>query len=198
VVSLSLTRAHTHTHTPSLSLSYSPTMATEEEDPRTHSLPPYPQMILAAVAASGDKDGTSMSAISEYVESSYEGQLPPSHASQLAAHLARMTEAGELLLVGSGYFRPGPEAPPPVKRRRGRPPKPKLPDPAGPADAAPRRRGRPPKPVDPLAPAKIPRPRGRPPKRAADGPDPGQPGLTKRPRGRPPKVRQQFTEVGFV
>uniref|UniRef100_A0A804KPY5 H15 domain-containing protein n=1 Tax=Musa acuminata subsp. malaccensis TaxID=214687 RepID=A0A804KPY5_MUSAM len=165
-------------------------MATEEEDPRTHSLPPYPQMILAAVAASGDKDGTSMSAIAEYVESSYEGQLPPSHASQLDAHLARMTEAGELLLVGSGYFRPGPEAPPPVKRRRGRPPKPKLPDPAGPADAAPRRRGRPPKPVDPLAPAKIPRPRGRPPKRAADGPDPGQPGLTKRPRGRPPKVRQ--------
>ncbi|KAJ8459854.1 hypothetical protein OPV22_032780 [Ensete ventricosum] len=175
-------------------------MATEEEDPRTHSLPPYPQMILAAVAASGDKDGTSLSAISEYVESSYEGQLPPSHASLLAAHLTRMTEAGELLLVGSVYFRPGPEAPPPVKRSRGRPPKPKpkLPDPAGPADAAPRRRGRPPKPVDPLAPVKIPRPRGRPPKRAADGADPGQPGLTKRPRGRPPKVRPQFTEVGFV
>ncbi|WOL14081.1 HMG-Y-related protein A-like [Canna indica] len=170
-------------------------MAAEEEDPRMHPLPPYPEMILATVAAADDSSGTSVSAISDYVESCHGGQLPLAHASLLAAHLARMTEAGELLLVGGSYFRPGPDAPPPVKRGRGRPPKPKLPVPV---DAAPRRRGRPPKPVDPLAPVKIPRPRGRPPKNAPGDADPDGAALAKRPRGRPPKVRAQFTEVGFV
>ncbi|CAL9105031.1 unnamed protein product [Musa textilis] len=166
-----------------------------EEDPRTHPLPPYPEMILAAVSAFGEDNGTSESAISEYIESSHSGQLPPSHPSLLAAHLARMTETGELILVDGGYLRSAPDtAPPPVKRGRGRPPKAKIPVPA---DAAPRRRGRPPKPADPLAPAKIPRPRGRPRKNAPSDADPRQVGLAKRPRGRPPKVRPQFREVGL-
>ncbi|XP_064972829.1 HMG-Y-related protein A-like [Musa acuminata AAA Group] len=167
-----------------------------EEDPRTHPLPPYPEMILTAVSAFGEDNGTSESAISEYIESSHSGQLPPSHPSLLAAHLARMTETGELILVDGGYLRSCPDtAPPPIKRGRGRPPKAKIPVSA---DAAPRRRGRPPKPADPLAPAKIPRPRGRPRKNAPSDAAPRQAGLAKRPRGRPPKVRTQFREVGFV
>lgn len=150
------------------------------------------QMILAAISATESQSGASKSSISDHIESTYSDRLPPSHASLLAAHLATMASAGELVVVGHDvYLRASPETPPP--KRRGRPPKPRLP---APADAAPKRRGRPPKSVDPLATPKIPRPRGRPPKH--DG-DPEQAGLAKRPRGRPLKARPpQFTEVGFV
>ncbi|WOK96918.1 HMG-Y-related protein A-like [Canna indica] len=152
-------------------------MATEQDDPRTHSLPPYPQMILDAISTSGDENGTTQPAISEHIDSS---------------HLARTTDAGE------SYSRPGSDTPP-AKRSRGRPPNPKPPSPASSDPPAPKRRGRPPKPVDPCAPVKIPRPRGRPPKHApsSNGAD-GDVGVAKRPRGRPPKVKPQFTEVGFV
>ncbi|XP_074563886.1 HMG-Y-related protein A-like [Curcuma longa] len=167
-------------------------MATPEDDPRTQPLPPYRQMILAAISAAGSQSGASKSSISDHIESTYSDRLPPSHASLLAAYLATMASAGELVLVGHDvYLLPDPEAPPP--KRRGRPPKPRHP---APADAAPKRRGRPPKSVDPLAPPKIPRPRGRPPKQDGDS---EQAGLGKRPRGRPLKARPpQFTEVGFV
>ncbi|XP_010916178.1 HMG-Y-related protein A [Elaeis guineensis] len=166
-------------------------MATDE-DPKPPSLPPYPEMILTAILALDEKSGSSKSAISKHIEAAHGEQLLPSHASLLAAHLARMTEAGELVFVNNCYLRAGPDAPPPPKRGRGRPPKPKLPlSPAGPR----RPRGRPPKPVDPSAPVKVARPRGRPPKNPVGAPAAAGP---KRPRGRPPKVRPQFAEVGFV
>lgn len=151
-------------------------------------------MILAAISELDEKCGSSESAISEHIEAAHGEQLPPSHESLLAAHLTRMTEAGELVFVDNCYLRAGPDGPPPLKRGRGRPPKPKLSvSPAGP----PRPRGRPPKPRDPTAPVKVTRPRGRPPKKpgAAATAAGGGP---KRPRGRPPKVRPQFAEVGFV
>ncbi|XP_008802440.1 HMG-Y-related protein A-like [Phoenix dactylifera] len=168
-------------------------MATDE-DSSLPFLPPYPEMILAAISALDEKSGSSKSAILKHIDAAHGDQLPPSHESLLAAHLTRMTEAGELVFVDNCYLRASPDVPPPPKRGRGRPPKPKLSlSPDGPR----RPRGRPPKPRDPTAPVKGTRPRGRPPKkpRAASASADAGP---KRPRGRPPKVRPQFAEVGFV
>ncbi|CAL9777467.1 unnamed protein product [Musa acuminata subsp. burmannicoides] len=179
-------------------------MATEEESkPPSH--PPYAEMIMAAIAALGEKGETDESAIAAYIESAYQG-LAESHAALLTAHLARMTDDGELHVVGDNYVRPDPTPAAPPKRGRGRPPKPK-PNPAltpSAAPAAPRPRGRPPKPKDPLAVAVakaasgLPRRRGRPPKRvkaaqpavadAGAAPSPAVVGV-KRGRGRPPKVK---------
>lgn len=173
-------------------------------------------MIIGAIEALDEKAGSSKSAISKYIESKYAEQLPEAHSSLLTAHLARMKESGEILMVKNNYIKPGPDAPP--KRGRGRPPKPKPPLPPGAVMPPPRPRGRPPKPKDPLAAAVakaasgLPRQRGRPPKklRGGDGdeesvalpsPSPagasGAPGV-KRGRGRPPKVKPPFTDVGFA
>ncbi|KAM0952735.1 putative High mobility group protein HMGA [Dioscorea sansibarensis] len=185
-------------------------MASNEEPPQPASLPPYYEMIMAAIDALDEKNGSNKSAISKYMESTY-GELPPSHPSLLAAHLVRMKESGELIMVKNNYMRPGPDAPP--KRGRGRPPKPKVPLPPGAAPPAPRPRGRPPKAKDPLAAAVakaasgLPRPRGRPPKKARPtvaGAGPASSGAApppsgvKRGRGRPPKVKPQFADVGFA
>ncbi|XP_066352315.1 HMG-Y-related protein A [Miscanthus floridulus] len=186
-------------------------MATEEAA-KPSPIPPYPEMILAAIEGLGDKNGSNKSAISKYIEGKY-GDLPPAHASLLTAHLARMKESGELIFLKNNYFRAdAPEAPP--KRGRGRPPKardPNAPAPKSPASAGTGRgRGRPPKAKNPLeaavkqATAGMPKARGRPPKKAKtteDGaspapapkpaPAPAGDGSTpvKRGRGRPPKVR---------
>ncbi|RCV31157.1 hypothetical protein SETIT_6G154500v2 [Setaria italica] len=186
-------------------------MATEEAA-KPSPLPPYPEMILAAIEGLGDKNGSNKSAISRYIEGKY-GELPPAHASLLTAHLARMKESGELIFLKNNYFRAdAPDAPP--KRGRGRPPKVRDPNappppPKAPSTGSPRPRGRPPKPKDPLdaavaqATAGMPKARGRPPKKAkidataAAAPSPaaaapaGGDGSApvKRGRGRPPKVR---------
>ncbi|CAL9095780.1 unnamed protein product [Musa textilis] len=175
-------------------------MATDEEPSKT-----YPEMIMEAIEALNEKNGSNKSAISKYIETKY-GELPPSHSSLLTAHLSRMRESGELLFIKNNYFRPGADVPP--KRGRGRPPKPKpkpKPKPELPTGAVlpqPRPRGRPPKPKDPLAAAVakatagLPRRRGRPPKAArsaASGtaaPAAAAAGSgVKRGRGRPPKVK---------
>ncbi|CAD6265422.1 unnamed protein product [Miscanthus lutarioriparius] len=187
-------------------------MATEEAA-KPSPIPPYPEMILAAIEGLGDKNGSNKSAISKYIEGKY-GDLPPAHASLLTAHLARMKESGELIFLKNNYFRAdAPEAPP--KRGRGRPPKardPNAPAPKSPASAGTGRgRGRPPKAKNPLeaavkqATAGMPKARGRPPKKARTTEDGAPPapapkpaaaapagdGSTpvKRGRGRPPKVR---------
>ncbi|KAL6596093.1 hypothetical protein ACP70R_000762 [Stipagrostis hirtigluma subsp. patula] len=174
-----------------------------EDAPKSSPLPPYPEMILAAIEALNDKNGSNKSAISKYIEGKY-GELPPAHASLLTAHLARMKESGELIFLKNNYFRAdAPDAPP--KRGRGRPPKPRDPNapPPPPKSASPRPRGRPPKAKDPIsdavaqATAGMPKARGRPPKKAktapapAPAPAPAGDGSTpvKRGRGRPPKVR---------
>ncbi|XP_058079221.1 HMG-Y-related protein A-like [Magnolia sinica] len=172
-------------------------MATEEVN-KPPSLP-YSEMILAAIEALDDKNGSSKSAISEYIESSYD-DLPQDHSTLLADYLNRMKESGELTMLKNNYMRPNPDAP--LKRGRGRPPKAKLPIPPGTVVSPPRPRGRPPKPKDPsdlaAAPVKVsgpPRPRGRPPKKArpAVGMSTGSP----RPRGRPPKAKAPFAVVGL-
>ncbi|XP_065040521.1 HMG-Y-related protein A-like [Musa acuminata AAA Group] len=169
-------------------------MATDEEASKT-----YPEMIMEAIEALNEKNGSNKSAISKYIETKY-GELPPSHSSLLTAHLARMRENGELLFIKNNYFRPGADVPP--KRGRGRPPKPKPELPTGAVLPQPRPRGRPPKPKDPLAAAVakatagLPRRRGRPPKAARSGasgtaaPAAAAAGSgVKRGRGRPPKVK---------
>uniref|UniRef100_A0A0E0AVL1 HMG-Y-related protein A n=1 Tax=Oryza glumipatula TaxID=40148 RepID=A0A0E0AVL1_9ORYZ len=167
-------------------------MAAADEASKPPPLPPYPEMILAAIEGLNEKSGSNKSAISKFIEGKY-GDLPPAHASLLTAHLARMKESGELIFLKNNYFRAdAPDAPP--KRGRGRPPKPRDPNapPPPPKPSSPRPRGRPPKSKDPISDA-IPKSRGRPPKKAKTAPAP--PPATgdgsapvKRGRGRPPKL----------
>lgn len=173
-------------------------------------------MIMDAIEALDEKNGSNKSAISRHIESTY-GDLPAGHSALLTDHLNNMKESGELVFYKNNYIKPDPNAPP--RRGRGRPPKPKglisqIFD-SGPA----RPRGRPPKdpnatvlPKSPKAPPKLPKvkassgsgkPRGRPRKMAR--PSGGLGGTTAtteptatttgKPRGRPPKVKDSMTEV---
>ncbi|WOL13764.1 HMG-Y-related protein A [Canna indica] len=168
-------------------------MASEEvSKPPSH--PPYPEMIMAAIAELGEKDGSSRSAIAKYIAATYQ-DLPESHASLLTAHLASMKESGELLFIKNNYLRPGPDVPP--KRGRGRPPKPKSEGDSAASEPpkSPRPRGRPPKPKfegDAAAsePSESPRSRGRPPKPKFEGnAAASEPMESPRSRGRPPKPK---------
>ncbi|XP_062110143.1 HMG-Y-related protein B-like [Humulus lupulus] len=164
-------------------------------------LPQYSDMIMAAIEALNEANGSNKSAISKQIESTY-GNLPAAHTTLIAHHLNRMRQSGELVLVKNNYMKPDPNAPP--KRGRGRPPKPKTPLPPGSVVSPPRPRGRPPKPRDPFAPPPTPkpktpssgRPRGRPPKKAKTTPLPVASGGESRGRGRPPKVKPAVAAVG--
>ncbi|XP_041015483.1 HMG-Y-related protein B-like [Juglans microcarpa x Juglans regia] len=172
------------------------------------SLPQYPEMIMAAIEALNDKNGSDKSAISSYIESTYT-DLPEAHSTLLSHHLDQLKQSGKLVLVQNNYMKPDPNAPP--RRGRGRPPKPKATVPSGTVVGVgpPRPRGRPPKPRDPFAPPPPPkaknassgsgRPRGRPPKKAktASAPAPASAaGGAPRGRGRPPKVKPAVAPVG--
>ncbi|KAJ6370884.1 hypothetical protein OIU77_001403 [Salix suchowensis] len=119
-------------------------MAAEEIN-KPPSLPPYPEMILSAIEALNEGNGSNKTSISKYIESNY-GDLPAGHIALLSHHLNRMKDTGEIVFWKNNYSKPDPNAPP--RRGRGRPPKPK--DPLSPASSE-------------MAPA---RPRGRPPKRS--------------------------------
>ncbi|KAK5819559.1 HMG-Y-related A [Gossypium arboreum] len=176
-------------------------MATEEVN-NPPSLPSYPQLIINAIEALNDKNGSNKTSISKYIESKY-GDLPAGHSSLLSHHLNIMKESGELVFWKNNYMKADPNAPP--RRGRGRPPKPKVPLPPGMVLSSARPRGRPPK--DPNAPLRSPKPsgsgkpRGRPRKMAR--PEGGiaassttMMSASVRPRGRPPKVKTSaFTEV---
>ncbi|KAJ6684243.1 HMG-Y-RELATED PROTEIN A [Salix viminalis] len=187
-------------------------MAAEEIN-KPPSLPPYPEMILSAIEALNEGNGSNKTSISKYIESNY-GDLPAGHIALLSHHLNRMKDTGEIVFWKNNYSKPDPNAPP--RRGRGRPPKPKdLLSPASSEMAPARPRGRPPK--DPNAPPKpvkpkaatagSGRPRGRPRKmaRPAGGITTGTAATTSaapmtagsgRPRGRPPKVKAaSMTEV---
>ncbi|EOY03919.1 Linker histone H1/H5 [Theobroma cacao] len=172
-------------------------MATEEVN-KPPSLPSYPQMIVNAIEALNDKNGSNKTSISKYIESQY-GDLPAGHTTLLSHHLNRMKETGELIFWKNNYMKADPNAPP--RRGRGRPPKSKDPLPPGVVLSPARPRGRPPK--DPNAPPKSPKPkvasgtgkpRGRPRKMARPAGGIGGSSTTTmvaavRPRGRPPKVK---------
>ncbi|TXG57168.1 hypothetical protein EZV62_018481 [Acer yangbiense] len=157
-------------------------------------------MIMAAIDALNENGGSSKAAISKQMESAYP-DLPAAHATLLAHHLGKMKQSGQLAMDKNNYLKPDPNAPP--KRGRGRPPKPKAPEPVGVVVSPPRPRGRPPKPRDPFAPPAPSkkkssggsgRPRGRPPKKAKTAPPaaassaPAAATGPPRGRGRPPKI----------
>ncbi|XP_022728247.1 HMG-Y-related protein A-like [Durio zibethinus] len=179
-------------------------MAAEEVN-KPPTLPSYPQLILNAIEALNDKNGSNKTSISKYIESKY-GDLPVGHTSLLSHHLNRMKETGELIFWKNNYMKADPSAPP--RRGRGRPPKPKVPLSSAVVLSPARPRGRPPK--DPNAPSRSPKPkvasgtgkpRGRPRKMAR--PEGGIGGSSTtimaaavRRRGRPPKVKASaLTEV---
>ncbi|KAL1566786.1 HMG-Y-related protein A-like [Salvia divinorum] len=149
-------------------------MATEELT-KPSSLPPYPQMIMEAIDAVKEADGTNKSTISQYIVAKY-GEFGAPHTELLNHHLNAMKDSSELLFVKNNYLRPTSDGP--VKRGRGRPPKPREAPPAGGGVAPPRPRGRPKK--DPNAP---PAPKKAKISAAAATPPSG------RPRGRPKKVQ---------
>uniref|UniRef100_A0A2P2KN82 H15 domain-containing protein n=1 Tax=Rhizophora mucronata TaxID=61149 RepID=A0A2P2KN82_RHIMU len=183
-------------------------MAAEEVN-KPPSLPPYHEMILQAIAALNEKNGSNKTSISKYIESKY-GDLPAGHSTILSHNLNRMKDTGELVFWKNNYMKADPNAPP--RRGRGRPPKAKDPLPPGAVLARARPRGRPPK--DPSAPPKpvkpkvastgSGRPRGRPRKMARPtGGITGSGATTTvamtagsgRPRGRPPKVKAPEVSV---
>ncbi|WCJ25216.1 HMG-Y-related protein A [Euphorbia peplus] len=168
--------------------------AQEEED--VHFKPflsSYPEMILAAITALGEKNGSNKTSISKYIESLHR-ELPPTHTTLLSHHLNKMKNNGDLVFWKNNYMKPDPNAPP--RRGRGRPPK----DPNAP-----------PKPSKPKSPSAASmgsgRPRGRPrktPKTMEEEMNESSANTTVvtmatgngRARGRPPKVKPAtFTEV---
>ncbi|MED6159852.1 hypothetical protein PIB30_045994 [Stylosanthes scabra] len=174
---------------------------------KPRSLPPYPEMILKAIEALNEENGSNKTTISKYIESTY-GGLPEGHKALLNVHLAKMRDSGELVFWKNNYTIRDPHAPP--RRGRGRPPKPKDPPSPGNIITPSRPRGRPPK--DPNEPPRTPksktsggsgRPRGRPRKMARpsggfDSPPPsvvvgGSP--SGRGRGRPPKMKGPLADI---
>ena len=164
-------------------------------------------MIVAAIAALAEENGSSQAAIARRIEAEARGDLPASHPALVAAHLSRMSTAGELVAVAGGKYALPPPPPP-------APPAPESPADGGvdeddcadeeeeapellPQPPAKRGRGRPPKVRPPGFPAAgpvgapgaagpppaAPRRRGRPPKPR----DPHAPPKIPRPRGRPRK-----------
>ncbi|KAI7745295.1 hypothetical protein M8C21_017216 [Ambrosia artemisiifolia] len=95
-----------------------------EELNRPPSLPPYAEMIFAAIDALKEKEGSSTSAISNYIESTC-GSLPEEHTNILTDQLNKLVENGELVVFNNNYMRP--DSATPAKRGRGRPPKAKDP-----------------------------------------------------------------------
>ncbi|KAK7290210.1 hypothetical protein RIF29_04469 [Crotalaria pallida] len=168
------------------------------------SIPSYPEMILNAIEALNEENGSNKSSISKYIESTW-GGLPQGHKALLNVHLAKMRDSGELVFWKNNYSKRDPNAPP--RRGRGRPPKAK--DPLSPSTVSgpSRPRGRPPKdPNEPPRPHKVKtpggsgRPRGRPRKIARptggfDGVPAVEAAGSGRPRGRPPKMKTPFTEI---
>ncbi|KAL2941384.1 HMG-Y-related protein A [Bienertia sinuspersici] len=176
-----------------------------QDNPLNSPFPDYTQMIMSAIEELDEKEGSSKEAIIDYIESNY-SDLSPSLATHVSHTLDKLRQTGQLLMLKDDCYailKSSSEANglsmEPIKRGRGRPPKPKTDAPVGVVPSSPRPRGRPPKPRDPLAPTptKPPssgRPRGRPRKNPQEG-GPGPvpvPGPTvvgvKRGRGRPRKT----------
>uniref|UniRef100_A0A0E0KI54 H15 domain-containing protein n=1 Tax=Oryza punctata TaxID=4537 RepID=A0A0E0KI54_ORYPU len=78
-------------------------------------------MIVEAIASLAEENGSSQAAIARRIEAAHgagagAGRLPPSYPALVAAHLSRMSAAGELVAVAGGKYalRPTPPPPPPA------------------------------------------------------------------------------------
>ncbi|CAH9070094.1 unnamed protein product [Cuscuta epithymum] len=109
----------------------------------------YPQVIIEALDALNQEEGSNKTAITKYIESKY-GEMSGEDSKLLVHHLDRMKQSGELIFLKNNYIKAGPGVPP--KRGRGRPRK----DPHAPPAA------KKPKPLAPSTATKTGRPRGRP------------------------------------
>ncbi|XP_074336222.1 uncharacterized protein LOC141673377 [Apium graveolens] len=161
-------------------------------------------MIMGAIDALKEKDGSSKSAIGKHMESTY-GDLPAGHMNSLTEHLNKLKEDGELVFVKNNYMRPGSSAPP--KGGRGRPPKVKdanaaevpvaavTPSAAAAAvaDGPSRGRGRPRK--DPNAPPSVKKAKTEKPKEDEKEEDPTRSKSGRAP-GRPRKVQPALGQNG--
>ncbi|KAK1406548.1 hypothetical protein QVD17_41959 [Tagetes erecta] len=70
-----------------------------------HAHPPYAEMIIAAITALKDRDGSSRQAISKYIEKEF-ANLPPTHSTLLTHHLKRLKNLGQLVMVKHSYMLP--------------------------------------------------------------------------------------------
>ncbi|KAI3515776.1 hypothetical protein L1887_14680 [Cichorium endivia] len=73
--------------------------------------PPYSDMIVQAIVALKEKDGSSRQAIAKYIERHYPN-LPPTHSNLLTHHLKRMKNEGQLTMVKYSYMLPPPRSVP--------------------------------------------------------------------------------------
>ncbi|KAL8107425.1 hypothetical protein AgCh_023993 [Apium graveolens] len=163
------------------------------------------KMIMGAIDALKEKDGSSKSAIGKHIDWTY-GDLPAGHMNSLTEHLNKLKEDEELVFAKNNYMRPGSSAPP--KRGRGRPPKVKdanaaevpvaaVTPPAAPAavaDGPSRGRGRPRK--DPNAPPSVKKAKTEKPKEDEKEEDP-TPSKSGRARGRPRKTDEESWTTRF-
>ncbi|CAN6195875.1 unnamed protein product [Urochloa humidicola] len=74
--------------------------------PPPPTLPSYPEMILEAIDALGNANGSNKTAISGYLKDKYRADLPKDHNSLLTINLGRMKSSGELVFSKNNYFRP--------------------------------------------------------------------------------------------
>ncbi|GAA0160977.1 chromatin/chromatin-binding, or -regulatory protein [Lithospermum erythrorhizon] len=164
-------------------------------------LPPLSEMIMTAIETLTNE--ADKSTIQKHIESTY-ASLPSDFQDSFSDQLHVLTQTGQLTVVNDCYKKVDSDAPPPLRRGRGRPPKAagtvKTPLVSANGMSPARPRGRPPKVRDPLASSPVKpaasasgRKRGRPPKanRAAPAAKKAAPPASgeRRGRGRPPKVR---------
>ncbi|KAL9253451.1 HMG-Y-related protein [Drosera capensis] len=90
--------------TPPLAADFFPISTTETTTAPSH--PPYPEMILGAVAALKEVGGSSKQAISRYIEQAYRDLLPPAHPALLTHHLQQLRNSGHLIIVKKSYMLP--------------------------------------------------------------------------------------------
>ncbi|GAB2209530.1 hypothetical protein Drorol1_Dr00026748 [Drosera rotundifolia] len=83
-----------------------PIYTTETATATAPSHPPYPEMILGAVAALKEEGGSSKQAISRYIEQAYRDHLPPAHPALLTHHLQQLRNSGHLIIVKKSYMLP--------------------------------------------------------------------------------------------
>lgn len=144
------------------------------------------QMVLAAITAHGE-EGSSKTAITEYIEATYANTLREGYTAAISETLTMLQESGELLFVNNLYKVPGSRI-----RGRGRPKKVKPTLPPGALPPTPRPRGRPSKQKDSQSNAVkvvggVPRRRGRPLKtKDSNAAAVKKAGGIPRRRGRPP------------
>ncbi|CAM8989151.1 unnamed protein product [Rhodiola kirilowii] len=148
--------------------------------------PPYEEMIISAIEALKEKNGSSRQAIAKYIERVYTN-LPPAHSAMLTSHLKRMKSAGQLVMDKYSYMIAGSEFS-------------SLPNSVAPAPAAAAVTAAPPPPSPFTLTTSLPVNNDTVFGQAPDLNGPGQevPTVVKRGRGRPPKVRLDSDGNGTV